>query len=61
MSGKPLWRSRQTLLTKHNPKDIKYPPALNLFDFGWDRLQRYTEVEQEMSDSTGFCGKILSL
>jgi hypothetical protein len=30
------------------PKDLKYPPALNLFDFGLERLERYTEVEQEM-------------
>jgi Type IV secretion-system coupling protein DNA-binding domain len=30
------------------PKDIQYPPALNLFDFGLDRLGRYNEVQQEM-------------
>jgi hypothetical protein len=29
------------------PKDLKHPPALNLFDFGWDRLHRYSDVEQE--------------
>jgi hypothetical protein len=29
------------------PKDIKYPPALNLFDFGLDRVGRYNEVQQE--------------
>ena len=30
------------------PKDLKHPPALNLFDFGLDRLRRYNEVQQEM-------------
>jgi hypothetical protein len=29
------------------PKDIKYPPALNLFDFGLDRLNSYDAVEKE--------------
>ena len=29
------------------PKDLKHPPALNLFDFGWDRLHGYSDVEQE--------------
>jgi hypothetical protein len=29
------------------PQDIKYPPALNLFDFGLERVGRYNEVEQE--------------
>ena len=31
------------------PKDIRYPPALNLFDFGLDRVGRYNEVQQEIS------------
>jgi hypothetical protein len=30
------------------PKDINYPPALNLFDFGLDRAASYTGVEREM-------------
>ena len=30
------------------PKDIKHPPALNLFDFGLDRLQEYNEADREM-------------
>jgi hypothetical protein len=29
------------------PSDIDYPPALNLFDFGLDRLERYSKVDQE--------------
>jgi hypothetical protein len=29
------------------PHDIDYPPALNLFDFGLDRLERYSGVERE--------------
>jgi hypothetical protein len=29
------------------PHDIDYPPALNLFDFGLDRLERYSAVERE--------------
>lgn len=30
------------------PKDINYPPALNLFDFGLDRADQYSGVEREM-------------
>ena len=30
------------------PKDIKHPPALNLFDFGLDRLHEYNDAEREM-------------
>jgi hypothetical protein len=30
------------------PKDLKHPPALNLFDFGQDRLSEYSEVDREM-------------
>jgi hypothetical protein len=30
-----------------DPNDIEYPPCLNLFDFGLDRLTRYNPVEQE--------------
>jgi hypothetical protein len=30
-----------------DPNDIEYPPALNLFDFGLERLVRYSAVEQE--------------
>jgi hypothetical protein len=30
------------------PRDYDYPPALNLFDFGLDRLEQYSEVDQEM-------------
>ena len=30
------------------PKDIKYPPALNLFDFGLDRMGRYNEIQKEI-------------
>jgi hypothetical protein len=30
-----------------DPNDIEYPPALNLFDFGLDRLTRYSPVERE--------------
>jgi len=29
------------------PKDLHYPPALNLFDFGLERLNRYSEVDRE--------------
>jgi Type IV secretion-system coupling protein DNA-binding domain len=29
------------------PSDIDYPPALNLFDFGLDRLERYSKADQE--------------
>ena len=29
------------------PSDIDYPPALNLFDFGLDRIERYSKVDQE--------------
>ena len=30
-----------------DPNDIEYPPRLNLFDFGLDRLGRYDAVERE--------------
>jgi type IV secretion system coupling TraD/TrwB family protein len=30
------------------PKDLKHPPALNLFDFGLDRLGEYADVDREM-------------
>jgi hypothetical protein len=30
------------------PKDLKHPPALNLFDFGLDRLGEYSDVDREM-------------
>lgn len=30
-----------------NPHDIEYPPCLNLFDFGLERLERYGRVERE--------------
>jgi hypothetical protein len=30
-----------------DPNDIAYPPALNLFDFGLSRLQRYSRVDRE--------------
>ena len=30
-----------------DPNDIEYPPALNLFDFGLDRLSRYSPLERE--------------
>jgi hypothetical protein len=30
------------------PKDLKHPPALNLFDFGLERLGTYSEVDREM-------------
>lgn len=30
-----------------DPNDIAYPPCLNLFDFGLDRLDRYSPVERE--------------
>jgi hypothetical protein len=30
-----------------DPNDIEYPPALNLFDFGLERLTRYSAVERE--------------
>jgi len=30
------------------PRDLKHPPALNLFDFGLDRLKQYREDEQVM-------------
>jgi len=29
------------------PSDLDYPPALNLFDFGFERLERYSKVDQE--------------
>jgi hypothetical protein len=30
------------------PKDLKHLPALNLFDFGFDRLGEYSDVDREM-------------
>ena len=30
-----------------DPNDIEYPPCLNLFDFGLERLTRYDIVERE--------------
>jgi len=30
-----------------DPNDIEYPPALNLFDFGLNRLQRYSRIDRE--------------
>jgi hypothetical protein len=30
-----------------DPNDVENPPALNLFDFGLDRLQQYEPVERE--------------
>jgi hypothetical protein len=30
-----------------DPNDIEYPPALNLFDFGLDRLINYSPLERE--------------
>jgi hypothetical protein len=30
-----------------DPNDIEYPPCLNLFDFGLERLERYGSVERE--------------
>ena len=30
------------------PKAVEYPPALNLFDFGLERVQRYTASDREM-------------
>jgi Type IV secretion-system coupling protein DNA-binding domain len=30
-----------------DPNDIEYPPCLNLFDFGLERLTRYNPVERE--------------
>src|SRR3954469_914150 len=30
-----------------DPTDIENPPALNLFDFGLDRLEKYSPLEQE--------------
>src|SRR4051812_9058114 len=30
-----------------DPNDIEYPPCLNLFDFGLDRVTRYSPVERE--------------
>jgi hypothetical protein len=30
------------------PRDLRHPPALNLFDFGLDRLKQYREDEQVM-------------
>ena len=30
-----------------DPNDVEHPPALNLFDFGLDRLERYSAVERE--------------
>jgi hypothetical protein len=30
-----------------DPNDVEHPPALNLFDFGLDRLESYSPVEQE--------------
>jgi hypothetical protein len=30
-----------------DPNDIAYPPALNFFDFGLDRIDRYDPVERE--------------
>src|SRR5207248_586011 len=31
-----------------DPTDIAYPPSLNLFDFGLDRLKTYNAYEQEV-------------
>jgi hypothetical protein len=30
-----------------DPNDVEHPPALNLFDFGLNRLSRYSAVERE--------------
>jgi hypothetical protein len=30
-----------------DPNDIEHPPALNLFDFGLNRLSRYNALERE--------------
>src|SRR4051812_27985310 len=30
-----------------DPTDVENPPALNLFDFGLDRLEKYSPAEQE--------------
>jgi hypothetical protein len=30
-----------------DPNDVENPPALNLFDFGLNRLQQYEPVERE--------------
>ncbi len=30
-----------------DPNDVEHPPALNLFDFGLERLERYSAVERE--------------
>ena len=30
-----------------DPNDVEHPPALNLFDFGLERLERYGPVERE--------------
>jgi len=30
-----------------DPNDVEHPPCLNLFDFGLDRLERYSPVERE--------------
>jgi hypothetical protein len=30
-----------------DPNDVEHPPCLNLFDFGLDRLERYSAVERE--------------
>jgi Type IV secretion-system coupling protein DNA-binding domain len=30
-----------------DPNDVEHPPCLNLFDFGLDRLDRYSAVERE--------------
>src|SRR3954452_2878899 len=30
-----------------DPNDVEHPPALNLFDFGLERLQRYNPAERE--------------
>jgi hypothetical protein len=43
----PARRSLSERLVYIDPTDIEYPPCLNLFDFGLDRLSGYAPVERE--------------
>jgi hypothetical protein len=51
MIGKILWladmRELSDKLILIDPSDIDHPPALNLFDFGLDRLNKLKPVDRE--------------
>ncbi|WP_202621661.1 hypothetical protein, partial [Mycobacterium tuberculosis] len=47
LGGSGHGKSLADKLVLIDPNDIAYPPCLNLFDFGLDRLDRYSPVERE--------------